>query len=365
MTSRVFNFAAGSGVMPAAVLEQAQREFLDWNGRGLSLLEMPFTGDEFKSIMRRAQESLRTLLGVPDNYRILFMHGGATAQFSLVPLNLLGNNRHADYIETGHWSRRAITEGRRYSLVNVAGSSRGSDFSRMPRQDELQLCPKAAYCHYTSNETANGVQFHYVPETGEVPLVADMTSDFLTRPVDVSRYGMIYASSQKNIGPAGFTVVIVREDLLGRAHPATPMVFDHRVQNDANSLLNTPVTFSIYLADLVFRWLAEQGGLAAMEQHGLRRSRLLYQAIEKSEGFYRWPVEPVHRSRVSICFTLSDESLMPRFLEEAAGQGLINLKGHSMIGGIRASLYNAMPDEGAAALTAFMHAFAMEHAAHV
>lgn len=363
--SRVFNFAAGPGVMPAPVLEQARREFLDWNGRGLSLLEMPFTGDEFKAIQRRAQDRLRVLLGVPDNYRILFMHGGASAQFSLVPLNLLGDNRRADYLETGHWSRRAITEGRRYCLVNVAGSSRGSDFSRVPMQHELQVYSKTAYCHYTSNETANGVQFHYMPETGKVPLVVDMTSDFLSRPLDVSRYGMIYASSQKNIGPAGFTVVIVREDLFGRSHPTTPMVFDYRMQSDANSLLNTPVTFSIYLADLVFGWLEEQGGVAAMGQNSLRRSRLLYRAIDSSEGFYRCPIEPEHRSRVSVCFNLSDESLTPRFLEEAAGQGLVNLKGHSMVGGIRASLYNAMPDEGVAALTAFMHAFAAEHAAYV
>lgn len=362
---RVFNFAAGPGVMPAEVLQQAQRELLDWKGQGISLLEMPFTGDDFKAIHQSAQDRLRALLAIPDNYRILFMHGGASAQFSLVPLNLLGENRRADYLETGHWSRRAITEGRRYCLVNVAGSSRGSDFSRVPLQHELQVYSKAAYCHYTSNETANGVQFHYVPDSGEVPLVTDMTSDFLSRPLDVGRYGVIYASSQKNIGPAGFTVLIVREDLLGRANPATPMVFDYRMQNDANSLLNTPVTFSVYLADLVFRWLEEQGGLAAMEQRSLWRSRLLYQAIEDSEGFYRCPIEPAHRSRVSVCFNLCDESLTPRFLAAAAGEGLINLKGHSMIGGIRACLYNAMPDEGVAALAAFMHAFAMEHAAHV
>ncbi|MEZ0239108.1 MAG: 3-phosphoserine/phosphohydroxythreonine transaminase [Methylophilaceae bacterium] len=363
--SGVYNFAAGPGMMPAQVLEQAQREFLDWKGHGFSLLEMPFTGDDFKAIQQRAQDRLRKLLDVPDNYRILFMHGGASAQFSLVPLNLLGDNRRADYLETGHWSRRAITEGRRYCLVNVAGSSRGSDFNRMPMQHELQVYSKTAYCHYTSNETANGVQFHYVPETGKVPLVVDMTSDFLSRPLDVSRYGVIYASSQKNIGPAGFTVVIVREDLLGRARPATPMVFDYRMQNDANSLLNTPVTFSIYLAELVFGWVEEQGGIAAMEQNSLRRSRLVYRAIEKSEGFYRCPVESEHRSRVNVCFTLSDESLTPRFLEEAAKRGLINLKGHSMIGGIRASLYNAMPDEGVVALAAFMDVFAMEHAAYV
>jgi phosphoserine aminotransferase len=363
--SRVYNFAAGPGVMPAEVLEQAQSELLDWKGQGLSLLEMPFTGDDFKAIHQSAQDRLRALLDIPDNYRILFMHGGASAQFSLVPLNLLGENRRADYLETGHWSRRAITEGRRYCLVNVAGSSRGSDFSRVPLQHDLRLYSKTAYCHYTSNETANGIQFHYTPDTGDVPLVVDMTSDFLTRPLDVSRYGMIYASSQKNIGPAGFTVVIVREDLLGQARVATPMVFDYRMQSDANSLLNTPVTFSIYLAELVFRWVEAQGGVVEMEQRSLRRSRSVYEAIEASDGYYRCHAEPEHRSRTSICFTLADESLVPVFLEEATKQGLLNLKGHAMTGGIRACLYNAMPDEGVAALTHFMHEFAMENAAHV
>jgi phosphoserine aminotransferase len=362
---RIFNFAAGPGIMPAEVLQQAQRELLDWKGQGISLLEMPFTGDDFKAIHQSAQHRLRALLAIPDNYRILFMHGGASAQFSLVPLNLLGANRRADYLETGHWSRRAITEGRRYCLVNIAGSSRGSDFCRVPLQHHLQLYSRAAYCHYTSNETANGVQFHYTPDTGDVPLIADMTSDFLTRPLDVKRYGMIYASSQKNIGPAGFTVVIVREDLLGRSHPATPMIFDYRIQADADSLLNTPVTFSVYLADLVFAWLEQQGGLEATEHNSLQRSRLLYQAIEDSEEFYRCPVEPAYRSRVSVCFKLADEALTPRFLDEAAGQGLINLKGHAITGGIRASLYNAMPDEGVAALAGFMHAFATEHGAYV
>lgn len=362
---RVFNFAAGPCVMPAEVLEQAQRELLDWKGQGISLLEMPFTGDDFKAIHQSAQDRLRALLAIPDNYRILFMHGGASAQFSLVPLNLLGANRRADYLETGHWSRRAITEGRRYCLVNVAGSSRNGDFTRVPLQHDLQLYSRAAYCHYTSNETANGTRFPYTPETGSVPLVADMTSDFLTRPLEVERYGMIYASSQKNIGPAGFTVVIVREDLLGQARAATPMIFDYRMQSDANSLLNTPVTFSIYLAELVFRWLEAQGGVAEMERRSLRRSSSVYEAIASSEGFYRCHVAPEHRSRTSICFTLADESLVPVFIEEAKKHGLLHLKGHAMTGGIRACLYNAMPDEGVAALTGFMRAFALENAAHV
>lgn len=362
---RVFNFAAGPGVMPAEVLAQAQEELLDWQGQGLSLLEMPFTGDDFKAIQQSAQQRLRALLNIPDDYRILFLHGGASAQFSLVPLNLLGENRRADYLETGHWSRRAIAEGRRYCLVNVAGSSRGSDFSRVPLQRDLQLYSRAAYCHYTSNETANGVQFHYTPETGDVPLVADMTSDFLGRPLDIRRHGMFYASSQKNIGPAGFTVAVIREDLLGKAHAATPMVFDYRMQSDANSLLNTPVTFSIYLAERVFRWIEAQGGVEEMERRSLRRSQKIYDAMAAGDGFYRCHAEPEHRSRVTLCFTLADPSLVPVFLEEAAGQGLVNLKGHAMMGGLRACLYNAMPDEGVAALADFMRAFALEHASHV
>ncbi|HEY3327775.1 MAG TPA: 3-phosphoserine/phosphohydroxythreonine transaminase [Novimethylophilus sp.] len=364
-TPRIFNFASGPGVMPAAVLAQAQRELFDWNGSGLSMLELPFTGEDFKSVMWRAQDSLRALLAVPDNYRILFMHGGASAQFSLLPLNLLGGAERADYLETGYWSRRAVTEARRYCAVNIAASTGGTDFDRMPVQEELHLDPGAAYCHYTSNETANGVQFHRVPDSGAVPLVADMTSDFLSRPLDIARYGMIYASSQKNIGPAGFTVVIVREDLLGRAHPATPTLFDYRMQAEAGSLLNTPVTFAIYLAGLVFQWLAERGGVAAMECRSLARSAQLYRAIDASVGFYRCPVQPAHRSRMNVCFMLADSALTPLFLSGAARHGLVNLKGHSMLGGVRASLYNAMPDEGVSALTAFMRKFAEEHAHHV
>ena len=362
---RVYNFSAGPGVIPLAVLQQAQREFLDWQHHGLSLLEMPFTGDDFKAIFRCAQQNLRTLLKVPDNYRILFMHGGASAQFSLVPLNLLGNHHSADYIETGHWSSRAFAEGQRYCVANVAGSSRCSHFSRVPGQQELQVFPGSAYCHYTSNETADGVQFDYVPDTGEVPLVCDMTSDFLTRPLDVSRFGLIYASSQKNIGPAGFTVVIVREDLLDRTHPATPAIFDYHRQNHADSLLNTPATFAIYLADLVFQWILAQGGLEVMEACSLHRSRQLYQAIDHSDGFYHCAVEHAHRSRVNARFTLADEALTPQFLDQAAAEGMINLKGHSKTGGIRASLYNAMPYEGVARLADFMRAFAAEYAVHV
>ena len=354
--------------MPAAVLEQAQRELLDWNGHGLSILEMPFTGDEFRSILQQARDDLRALLHIPDNFHILFMHGGASAQFSLIPLNLLGNAGQADYVETGYWSRKAINEARRYCTVGIAGSNESSGFCRMPGHDELHIDPRAAYCHITTNETANGLQFHTLPDSGDVPLVADMTSDFLSRPIDITRFGLIYAGAQKNIGPAGLTIVIVRDDLLGQAHPATPVVFNYRMQAETNSMLNTPITFAVYLAGLAFRWIIAQGGVAAMERKSLLRSAQAYEAIDASDasdGFYRYPVQPSHRSRMNLCFTLADDSLTPLFLSEAARHGLVNLKGHAMMGGIRASLYNAMPDEGVTALTAFLLEFKRMHYRHV
>ncbi len=363
-TAKVFNFAAGPGVMPAEVLAEAQRELLDWQGSGMSMLETPFTGDAFKGVLRQARKDLQALLRIPDNYRVLFMHGGASAQFSLVPLNLLGDAGRADYIETGYWSRKNMREAARYCGVNIAASSAATGFDRMP-DGPWRIDPKAAYCHLTTNETANGVQFRSIPDTGGLPLVADMTSDFLSRPIDVSRYGLIYAGAQKNIGPAGLAVIIVRDDLLGRAHPATPVVFNYQVQAEADSLLNTPVTFAVYLAGLVFRWIADMGGVAAMEQRSAERSACLYRAIDGSGGFYRCPVQPGHRSRMNVCFTLADADLTPLFLSAAAGEGLLNLKGHPMAGGIRASLYNAMPDAGVTALIAFMQRFAQKHRGHV
>ena len=362
-TSKILNFAAGPGMMPTAVLAQAQREFLSWNGSGLSMLEMPFTGEEFKGILRQAREALRALLNIPDGYHILFMHGGASAQFSLVPLNLLGRARLANHIETGYWSCKSIREASRYCGINIAASSAGTHFDRMP--ETWHLDAHAAYCHLTSNETANGVQFHTIPDTGDLPLVADMTSDFLSKPVDVQRYGLIYAGAQKNIGPAGLTVVIVRNDLLGGAHPSTPAVFNYQVQAEADSMFNTPITFAVYLTGLVLRWIMDMGGVAEMERRSVQRSARIYDVIDASDGFYRCPVQPAHRSRMNICFTLADEAITPRFLSVAATQGLVNLKGHAMSGGIRASLYNAMPDEGVAALANFMRQFSVEYGCHV
>lgn len=349
---RIFNFAAGPGVMPAEVLKQAQRELPDWNGQGLSILEMPFTGDAFKELLQQARDDLRELLDIPDNFRILFMHGGASAQFSLVPLNLLGDAKCATYVDSGYWSRKAINEARRYCILEVVESCQG---------EQMHIAPHAAYCHITTNETADGSQCHSLPESGDVPLVADMTSDFLSRPLDVSRFGLIYAGAQKNIGPAGLTIVIVRDDLLERAHPATPAVFNYCKQAEAGSMLNTPITFAVYLAGLVFRWIAAQGGLKSMEYHSRQRSDLLYDAIASSNGFYRCQIPPEHRSRMNVCFSLPNEALTQMFLTQTAWRGLINLKGHSQKGGIRASLYNAMPDAGVMALTEFMHEFRSAH----
>lgn len=350
---RIFNFAAGPAVMPSEVLKEAQQELPNWNGQGLSILEMPFTGDEFKKLLRQARDDLRALLAIPDNYRILFMHGGASAQFSLVPLNLLGNAECAVYVDSGYWSRKAIHEARRYCILDIVEACRA---------EHIRPNPRAAYCHITTNETADGWQYRHLPESGGIPLVADMTSDFLSRPFDVSRFGLVYAGAQKNIGPTGLTIVIVRDDLLDRAHPATPVVFNYREQADADSMLNTPITFAVYLAGLVFRWIAAQGGLQAMEQRSWQRSERLYSEISASDGFYHSVVPPEHRSRMNVCFTLPDEALTQMFLAQAAWHGLVNLKGHSQTGGIRASLYNAMPDEGVAALASFMYKFRRSHA---
>ncbi|MDO9365272.1 MAG: 3-phosphoserine/phosphohydroxythreonine transaminase [Methylotenera sp.] len=355
----IFNFAAGPAVMPVTVLAQAQRELLSWSGSGISMLETPFTGDAFKAVLKQTRDNLRSLLNIPENYHILFMHGGASAQFSLVPLNLLGAADRADYIETGYWSRKTMREASRYCNVNVAASSSNTSFDRMP--DTWRLDPGAAYCHITSNETANGVQFYDIPDTNDLPLVADMTSDFLSKPIDIQRYGLIYAGAQKNIGPAGLTIVIIRDDLLGRAHTTTPAVFNYQTQAEAGSMLNTPLTFAIYLTGLIFHWIAGMGGVEAMARNSEQRSARLYQAIDASDGFYHCSIQPAYRSHMNVCFTLDNNALTPFFLNSAAKEGLINLKGHPMVGGVRASLYNAMPDTGVTALINFMHHFVEKH----
>ncbi len=356
----VINFAAGPAVMPREVLEQARAELLDWHGSGMSVLEMPFTGPHFQEILADAGASLRELLGAPDDYHLLFLQGGAYAHFALVAMNLFGRRRAADYVETGHWARRAATEAARHGTVSVAASAASGGFVAVPAPAQWDLDPTAAYCHITTNETADGVQFHEVPDTGAVPLVADMTSDFLSRPVDVTRYGLFYASAQKNVGPAGLTVVAVRDDLLGRALPQTPAVFNYTEQARSRSKVSTPPTFAVYLAGLVFRWVLGQGGLAEMGRRVRARSDRLY-ALVDAGGFYRCPVEPAHRSQVNPCFRLPDEQLEQRFLDQAAHSGLLHLQGHPARGGIRASFYNAMPEHGVDALLAFMEEFAHRH----
>lgn len=359
--ARTFNFAAGPAMLPPEVLRQVREELPYGQRGGMSVLELPFTGREFREIAAAAQRELSELLGVPAHYRILFMHGGASAQFAAVPLNLAGPVDKADYIETGHWASRALREAERYCEARVAASGAAGGFTRVPSQDEWRLGADAAYCHITTNETANGLEYHWTPDTGGVPLVADMSSNFLSGPIDVNRYGLIYAAAQKNIGTAGLAVVIVRADLLGRRQCAAPSILNYSMQAVSDSRYNTPPVFAVYVAGLVFDWLKRQGGLAEMARINRRKSARLYAAIDHSGGFYRCPAAPADRSRMNVCFTLADNRLEAEFLRQAEEQGLLNLKGHGAVGGIRASLYNAMPEEGVAALTDFMQHFAASY----
>jgi phosphoserine aminotransferase len=355
--SRVFNFSAGPAVLPEAVLQRARDEMLDWHGSGMSVMEMSHRGKEFIAIAEKATADLRQLLAVPDGYRVLFLQGGATLQFAMVPLNLLRGGGRADYINTGQWSKKAIGEAKRYCTVNVAGSSEGDGFNSVPEAGDLKLDPGAAYVHYTPNETIGGVEFPYVPDTGGVPLVADLSSTILSRPVDVSRYGVIYAGAQKNIGPAGLTVVIVRDDLIGHAAADVPAMLNYKVHADAESMSNTPPTYAWYIAGLVFEWIKDLGGLEAVAQINARKAGKLYDCIDGSGGFYSNPVEPSCRSWMNVPFTLADSGLDEAFLREAKAVGLVQLKGHRSVGGMRASIYNAMPERGVDALIDFMNEF--------
>lgn len=360
--SKVYNFSAGPAVLPHEVLLEAQGEMLDWHGSGMSVMEMSHRGKEFMEIIHQAEQDLRSLMNIPSNYRVLFLQGGASMQFSMVPLNLLGDRASVDVVNTGHWSKLAIKEARRYAGVNVVASSEDRNFTYVPASETWQRDPQAAYLHFTSNETIGGVQFSTFPEPeGEVPLVCDMSSDFLSREIDVSRFGLIYAGAQKNIGPSGLTLVIVREDLLDRAQPQIPTMMSYRVHADADSMYNTPATYPIYIAGLVFKWLKAQGGVRAMEARNEEKAGLLYHAIEQSGGFYHCPVEIAFRSRMNVVFRLRDESLEEAFVAGARAAGLVQLKGHRAVGGMRASIYNAMPLEGVKALVSYMLEFARQH----
>ena len=358
--SRVYNFSAGPAMLPQAVIERAREEMLDWNGSGMSVMEMSHRGKEFMSIAEQSERDLRELMGIPDNYKVMFLQGGASSQFAMVPMNLLRGKDGADYINTGSWSKKAIAEAKRYGNVNIAGTSEESKFTKVPAQDELKLNADAAYVHYTPNETIGGVEFYYVPETGGVPLVADMSSTILSRPVDVSKYGIIYAGAQKNIGPAGLTVVIVRDDLIGEPIDGTPTMFNYATHAGSGSMYNTPPTYAWYLAGLVFQWLKEMGGLNAMAEINKRKADKLYSAVDGSD-FYSNPVDFAARSWMNVPFVLANPDLDSTFLSEAKEAGLVTLKGHRSVGGMRASIYNAMPEEGVDALVAFMADFEKRH----
>ncbi len=357
---RVFNFSPGPAMLPEPVLRKAQGELLDWQGSGMSVMEVSHRGTDFVELAARSERTLRKLLGVPDNYKVLFLQGGATLQFAAVPLNLAPVGSVADYVVTGNWGEKAVQEAERYVRVNVAANSKDSKFTTVPDPRTWQVSSHAAYLHYTPNETVFGVEIHAVPEVSEAPLVAAMSSTLLSRPIDVSRFGLIYAGAQKNIGPAGLAIVIVRDDLLGRARRETPGVVDYKTMAENDSMWNTPSTLSWYLAALVFDWLEEHGGLAAMGKTNERKASKLYAAIDGS-GFYKNPVDKAYRSWMNIPFTLADAALDKPFLQEAKAAGLTNLKGHRVVGGMRASLYNAMPEAGVDALIAFMADFAKRH----
>ncbi|MCG6863423.1 MAG: 3-phosphoserine/phosphohydroxythreonine transaminase [Chromatiaceae bacterium] len=358
--ARVFNFSAGPAMLPEEVLQQAREEMLDWHASGMCVAEMSHRGKEFVSIAEQAEADLRELLAVPDGYKVLFLQGGASSQFAMVPMNLLKGGTTADYINTGSWSKKAIAEAKRFCDLKVAASTEDTRFTRAPTQGELALNANAAYVHYTPNETIQGVEFPYVPETGDKPLAADMSSCILSRPIDISRYGVIYAGAQKNVGPAGLTIVILREDLIGQPIAGTPAMFDYKIHADAGSMYNTPPTYAWYLAGLVFQWIKRLGGLDAMAAINERKAQALYAAIDSS-GLYTNPVEPACRSWMNVPFTLADPALDEIFLAEAKGAGLVTLKGHRSVGGMRASIYNAMPEEGVRALIGFMQEFEHRH----
>ncbi|MDH5611830.1 MAG: 3-phosphoserine/phosphohydroxythreonine transaminase [Gammaproteobacteria bacterium] len=359
--NRVFNFSAGPAILPIEVLERARDEMLDWNGSGMSVMEMSHRGKEYMSIAAKAEADLRKLMVIPNNYKVLFLQGGASSQFAMVPINLLGDKTSADYLLTGQWSKKAIAEAKKYCNVNIVADTAASKFTTVPAEADLKFNPDAAYVHYTPNETIVGVEFPYIPDTGNVPLVADMSSTILSRQIDVSKFGLIYAGAQKNIGPAGLTIVIIREDLLGKAMPNMPVMLDYKTHSDNDSMYNTPPTYSWYLSGLVFERLLNNGGLSAMEAINQKKSEKLYAAIDSS-SLYSSPVDKNCRSWMNVPFVLANAELDAKFLEEAAKHKLVALKGHRSVGGMRASIYNAMPVEGVDALIDFMADFEKNNA---
>jgi phosphoserine aminotransferase len=356
--SRIFNFSAGPAMLPAEVLSRAGDEMLDWHGSGTGVMEMSHRGKEFMSIAAEAERDLRELIAIPASYKVLFLQGGATLQFAQVPMNLLRGKGKADYVVTGEWSKKAVKEAKNYCDIAIAASSEDRNFTYAPKKWNVR--PDAAYVHYCSNETIGGVEFHEIPSS-EVPLVADASSHFLSRALDVSKFGLVYAGAQKNAGPAGLTFVIVRDDLIGRAQKGTPTVMDYKLQADADSMLNTPATYAMYVAGLVFKWLKALGGVKEIEKRNIEKAKLLYDLLDSS-AFYSNPVAEEDRSRMNVPFTLKDPKLDDEFLKGAAKLGMVQLKGHRSVGGMRASIYNAMPIEGVQCLVQYMKDFEKKHA---
>jgi len=357
---RVFNFSAGPAVLPEPVLRRAAEEMLDWHGSGMSVMEMSHRGKEFISIAQKTEADLRSLLAIPANYKVLFLQGGAIAENAIVPMNLMGGRTVADYVDTGEWSKKSIKEAKKYATVNVVASAADRNYTYVPKQATWKRDANAAYLHICGNETIGGVEYHWLPELGDTPLVCDASSHIMSRPIDVSRYGVIYGGAQKNIGPAGLTLVIVRDDLLDRALPITPSAFHWKAQYEAESMLNTPATYAIYIAGLVFEWLIAEGGLPAIARRNAEKARLLYDYLDRS-GFYTNPVAKEDRSIMNVPFKLRDESLDEAFLKGAKAAGMVQLKGHRAVGGMRASIYNAMPLAGVQALVAYMAEFERTH----
>ncbi|MGE0310104.1 MAG: 3-phosphoserine/phosphohydroxythreonine transaminase [Lautropia sp.] len=357
---KTYNFSAGPAVLPEEVLAQAAEEMLDWHGSGHSVMEMSHRGKEYMSIQAQAEADLRELMGIPGNYKVLFLQGGATLQFAILPINLLTEGKTADYVNTGEWSKKAIKEAKMFGRVNVAASAEDRHFTYVPKQADWKLSADPAYVHVCMNETIGGVEFQWTPDTGSVPLVADISSNFLSRPLDISRFGVLYGGAQKNVGPSGLTMVIVREDLLGRAKPGTPTLLDLKQQADNDSMINTPPTFAVYIAGLVFQWLKRQGGIAGIERKNIEKAALLYDYLDGTD-FYTNPVATEDRSRMNVPFTLPDPRLDDAFLAGAKARDMIQLKGHRSVGGMRASIYNAMPIEGVRALVEYMREFEKSH----
>jgi phosphoserine aminotransferase len=355
--ARLFNFSAGPAMLPEEVLKQAADEMLDWHGSGQGVMEMSHRGKDFMSIAALAEADLRELMGIPANYKVLFLQGGATLQFEMIPMNLMAG-KAADYVHTGEWAKKAIKEAKRFGTVNTIASAEDKKFTYAPR--DWKINPDAAYVHYTANETIGGVEFHWTPETGNVPLVCDMSSNILSKPIDVSKYGLIYAGAQKNIGPAGLTIVIIRDDLIGKGVPTPQTMLDYKIHAEADSMYNTPPTYGIYVAGLVFQWLKRNGGLAAIEKLNVEKSNLLYDYLDSTD-FYANPVAKQDRSRMNVPFTLKDAAFDDAFIKGAKEAGMVQLKGHRSVGGMRASIYNAMPIEGVKHLVAFMKDFAKKN----